>query len=340
VVCVRDERKLYTQPAQAICVEEWDLAEVEQGDVLVKLLAAPVHPSDINVLQGTYGVKPQLPISLGFEAVGEVVETHPGGKLAVGTKVIVVPNNEWQGKTNGKVCWGAWCSQRIVVEKLLLKVPDSVPLHQAAMARINPVTAYRLLQDFVKLKPGDWVMQNAANGAVGMCVIQIAHEMGLRTINIVRPQSESSSALLKSNGADVVITTKVPLAHTISQLTEGAPVLLALNAVGGKSASDLAAALSPHGTMVTYGSISQENFTINNAHHIFQDKSYKGFWLQNWESSASEQEIADTYTYIFDLMKAGKLHMPVQKTYPLQEAPQAVQHALSPLKKGKILFVA
>ena len=71
-------------------------------------------------------------------------------------------------------------------EKVLLKVPNDIPAAYAATLTINPATAYRLLRDFAKLQPGDVIIQNGANSMVGLAVVQMAREMGIKTINVVR----------------------------------------------------------------------------------------------------------------------------------------------------------
>jgi mitochondrial enoyl-[acyl-carrier protein] reductase / trans-2-enoyl-CoA reductase len=67
-----------------------------------------------------------------------------------------------------------------------MAVPKDIPPYYAATLAVNPSTAYRLLHDFTKLKRGDVIIQNAANSMVGQAVIQLAREMGVITINVVR----------------------------------------------------------------------------------------------------------------------------------------------------------
>src|SRR5262249_47267885 len=136
---------------------------------------------------------------------------------------------------------GWWCTARVMDAAGTIPLPADLPVEVAAMLAVNPPTAYRLLKDFVELKPGDWVIQNAANSGVGRCVIAIARHWGLRTINVVRRKELFSE--LKALGADVVLTDETPVSKQID-----VPVKLGLNAVGGESARQIAKSLVPHGT--------------------------------------------------------------------------------------------
>lgn len=81
---------------------------------------------------------------------------------------------------------GTWREEAVAAESKLLKVPNDIHPAFAAVMAVNPCTAYRLLRDFVTLKPGDVIIQNGANSMVGIAVIQMAREMGVKTINVIR----------------------------------------------------------------------------------------------------------------------------------------------------------
>lgn len=84
-----------------------------------------------------------------------------------------------------------------------LKVSSSVPVEFAATLQVNPPTAYRMLKDFVHLRPGDTVIQNGANSAVGQAVIQLAAAWGVNTINVVRSRYEHAGLYI----ANIMIRT-------------------------------------------------------------------------------------------------------------------------------------
>jgi trans-2-enoyl-CoA reductase len=211
-------------------------------------------------------------------------------------------------------------------------VPPEIAPEQAAMLKINPATALRMLRDFTTLQPDDWVLQNVANSGVGRSVIQIAHATGLHTVNIVR--RKELVAELQAQGADMVLTEdeKWPALPD--------PIRLALNAVGGESALRLANALAPGGTLVTYGAMSRQPLRIPNGLLIFEDVRCRGFWMSRWYREASPEASSAMFAELFALARSGILHTPVERIYPLEEAAAALAHAARGGRSGKILFGA
>ena len=135
------------------------------------------------------------------------------------------------------------------------------------MLKINPMTAWRLLHDYVDLKRDEWLIQNAANSAAGRAVIQIARELGYRTVNIVR--REELVEELRIEGGDVVLIDGESLRDDVKEATSGGQIRLGLNAVGGDGALRLANTLAPGSTMVTYGAMSLQPLKIPNGLLIF-----------------------------------------------------------------------
>ncbi|KAM9034157.1 enoyl-[acyl-carrier-protein] reductase, mitochondrial isoform X2 [Sarcophilus harrisii] len=142
----------------------------------MKMLAAPINPADINMIQGTYAILPELPAVGGNEGVGQVLE--------VGSAVTGLKPGDWAIPADAGL--GTWRTEAVISEESLVSVPSDIPLLCAATLGVNPCTAYRMLCDFEQLRPGDSIIQNAANSGVGQAVIQIAAALGLRTVNVVR----------------------------------------------------------------------------------------------------------------------------------------------------------
>ena len=320
-VCLRE----FGVAEEVARLEEWALPDLQPHQVLVNVLAAPINPADLNLLEGTYGVRPTLPAVAGNEGVGVIAECGRAVTgLAAGQRVIAPIRLGW------------WCAARILDAADVFPIPDDVPLETAAMMAVNPVTAWRMLHDFVALQPGDWVVQNAANSVVGRSAIQIAKHLGWRTVNVVRRQE--LAAELQANGADVVVTDATPLSRQIKELTGGAAVQLGLNAVGGESARQLAKSLAPHGTMVTYGAMAREPLRVDNGLLIFQDIRFRGFWISEWYRQASRSQIEEMFRGLVVLARAGQLRAPVEKTYPLAQVREALAHARRPGRNGKIML--
>ena len=204
------------------------------------------------------------------------------------------------------------------------------------MLKINPMTAWRLLHDYVELERGDWLIQNAANSAAGRAVIQIAHKLGYKTVNIVRRAELIEE--LRAEGGDVVLVDGENFVDEVADATGGAPIRLGLNAVGGESALRLANSLAPGSTMVTYGAMSLQPLRIPNGLLIFKDLRFRGIWINKWYDSATPDQRMEAFQELFEMAKRGLLKTKVEKTYPLSEVKAAVAHAARGQRSGKIIF--
>jgi trans-2-enoyl-CoA reductase len=312
-------------PAEVARCEETEIAEPAADEVRVRLLAAPINPADLNVIEGRYPVRPALPGVPGVEGAG-VVE-------CVGRDVATVQAGDRVLLPHG---YGTWREAGVMKAANVWKLPAGIAPEQAAMLRINPATALRMLRDFSELQPGDWILQNAANSAVGHAVIQLARVSGWRTVNVVR-RVEVVDDLLAA-GADTVLVDGDDLPERIAATTSGASVQLALNAVGGDCALRLAKALAPGGTVVTYGAMSRQPLRIPNGLLIFQDIRWRGFWISQWYREAATASIGAMFAELFDLAGRGVLRTPVERVYALAEVSAALAHAAQARRSGKVLF--
>ena len=204
------------------------------------------------------------------------------------------------------------------------------------MLKIKPLTAWRMLHDFVRLEKVDCVIQNAANSAAGRATIQIAHELGYRTVNVVRRPELIDE--LRAEGGDVVLLDNDDLRETAGAATEGAPIRLALNAVGGESALRLAKIIAPEATMVTYGAMSLRPLTLPNGLLIFKNLCFTGFWVNKWYEQATGAERDETFQRLFDLARRGLLRTKIERTYSLGDFATAVARAGEGKRDGKIIF--
>jgi NADPH:quinone reductase-like Zn-dependent oxidoreductase len=135
----------------------------------------------------------------------------------------------------------------------LSSLPSDADPQQLAMLAINPPTAALLLSEYVDLKPGEWVVQNAANSGVGRWVIAFAKTRGLKTVNIVR--RPELVAELQAIGGDVVVVDSPDVSERIKAAVGQAELRLALDGVSGPATGVLAATLSPRGTLVSFAAM-------------------------------------------------------------------------------------
>jgi trans-2-enoyl-CoA reductase len=313
----------FGKPLVVVQLEERPVADPGAGEVKLRLLAAPVHPSDFGMILGKYGKLPELPAIGGREGVAEVIETGDQVEsVQVGDRV-VVPSGT-----------GSWQTFATVQANDLMVVPKEIPVEMAAMVMVNPPTAWRILRD-AHLVEGDWVVQNAANSAVGLHVIEMARHLGLKTLNVVR-REELVEPLLK-HGGDVVVLEESGYEKKVDELTGGAQVKLALNSVGGESALRLVNALSNDGTHVTFGAMTFEAVRFPTRQLIFNGLVMKGFWMDKWLREQSEARVKVMFDKVFDLMAKGIVKPSVESTYSINDYKSAFEAVAKP-RLGKILF--
>jgi mitochondrial enoyl-[acyl-carrier protein] reductase / trans-2-enoyl-CoA reductase len=312
-------------PADVLRIESRPWPTSATGEVIVKMRAAPINPADLNQIEGKYPVRAELPATPGFEGAGIVAEADRDVTNVAAGALVILPHNI-----------GTWRDAVAVKADELVVVPAGIEPVHAAMLKINPMTAWRLLHDYVDLDRGDWLIQNAANSAAGRAVIQIAHELGYKTVNVVR-RSELIGEL-RAEGGDVVLVDSENLRHEVEDAIGGPPIRLGLNAVGGESALRLANCLAPGSTLVTYGAMSLQPLKIPNGLLIFKDLRFRGIWINKWYDNATPAQRMEAFKPLFGMAKRGLLQTKVEKAYPLSEAKTAVAHAARGQRSGKIIF--
>lgn len=317
-------------PQDVIEAVEFEEPALQDGQVLIELLAAPINPSDVLTLTGQYGILPPLPSVGGNEGVGKVVKHGPGVDSPAIGQTVLLP-----------VGIGTWATHMIAPAKGLVALPNGVDPVQLSMITINPPTASLMLSEFVELQQGDWVIQNAANSGVGSYLIALAKLRGLKTVNVVRTEAQAKALL--DAGADVALVDGVvdgaSLAKRVKQATDGASIKLGIDAVGGSATSRLGECLADGGTVVNYGAMSGDPCTLPPTLIIFKDITVRGFWLAKWFRTASPEQQKQLFGNIIGLIAAGKLAAPVHGTYPVKRIKEAVAEAASSGRNGKVIVV-
>ncbi|MAH80925.1 MAG: hypothetical protein CMP39_04525 [Rickettsiales bacterium] len=301
---------------------------VEKNMVRVKLICAPINPADINMVEGKYLVKPDLPAILGNEAVGEVIE------IGADVTLVKVGDRVFHPFQHAKNWIGFWQTSWIISEEDCMKVPSFFTSEQAAMLSINPITAYIMLNSFSELKKDDWIIQNCASSAVGQWIIFLAKRMGLKTVNIIRKESQKS--FLYSIGADIVLIEQDRFSSLVEQKGQ---IKLALNAVGGSSAKECAKTLTDYGTMVTYGAMAKEPITLGNSLFIFRNITLTGFNRTKWVMEQSRSDIINAYHDFFKLINLESCQIPIYKSFSLAQFKDAYKAYFDSNKFGKVLFI-
>src|SRR5882724_8251551 len=201
----------YGQPEEGLrCADVPDVGPPDAGEVVFEVLAFPINPADVSFCRGSYRLRPPLPTTPGAEGLGRVVAIGAGvTQVKPGDLVINMQRENW-------------AQRRRVRGDDATQIPPGLDISQAAMLRINPPTALLLLEDHVALMPGDWVIQNVANSAVGRHVIVLAKARGVRTVNVVRRDDVAPE--LRDLGANVVLKDGPDLAERAHDAVGGAPI--------------------------------------------------------------------------------------------------------------------
>lgn len=320
----------FGDPAEVLQLRDVSIPEPGRNQVRVRMLASPVNPSDLLVVRGRYGRLPSLPATPGFEGVGVVEAAGPGvfwrlRLRRLGCRVAVLNS-----------AGGNWQEQVVVPVRQAVPLPDSVSDEQAASFFINPATAYALTRCVLNVRPGEWLLQSAAAGALGRMVIRLGRKFGFRTANVVRrPEQEGE---LRALGADAVVTpAKGPLREQVNALTNGGGVRYAIDPVGGSTATELVSCLAHGGRLVLYGTLSDEPLHLDPRELMIRQLRVEGFWLSNWVRDQTPLAMLRLFRTLAALIAEGVLSTQAAASFPLERWGEAVERAQSGAG-GKVLL--
>src|SRR5262247_3868459 len=304
----------YGQPEESLrCADVPDVGAPGAGEVVFDVLAFPINPADISFCRGTYRLRPDLPATPGAECIGRVAAVGAGVTYVKPGDLVINLQRE------------NWTQRRRVKGDDVIAVSDGIDIQQGALLRI----------DVVPLKPGDWIIQNVANSAVGRLVIRLARPRGVKTVNVVR--RESLFGELKSLGGDVCAVDGPDLAATVKAQTQGAPIRLGLDAVSGRATARLSACLGDGGVVCNYGSMTGEDPVMSRSTLISGGQSLVGFILGRALATRSLADIRTIYADLGQQVAKGNLSAPIEMVYPIEDIKEAVAHAQRGERSGKIL---
>lgn len=316
----------FGEPAERLRMAELPEPTPGAGELLIRMRARSINPSDLLTVRGFYGQLPTLPATPGLEGMGviEAVGESVTG-WAVGQRVIPLG------------VAGTWQEYLVVPATQAVLVPDAMADNVAAQFVVNPLTAWIML-DELNLSEGDWVLQTAAGSTLGRLVIQLAKMRGYKTLNVVRRRAQVEE--IKELGGDEVICTEdEDLVKRVREVVGPHKLKAALDAVGGETGGAVAQALGSNGVMLVYGLLSMQPMPLDSGRMIFQSSTVRGFWLSDWLRNASPAKSQALFGAALHAMASGKLVPPVEAEYDLADFVAAVEHAERPGRSGKVLFV-
>jgi NADPH:quinone reductase-like Zn-dependent oxidoreductase len=317
----------FGDPARVLVAGDSPAPEPGPGEVRIRMQLAPIHNHDLWTIRGQYGYKPALPAIGGSEGLGVVDAIGAGVEgLAVGQRVTAASGR------------GTWAEYFVASARMVIPMPDAIADETAAQLIAMPLSALMLLE-FLQVERGGWIVQNAANGAVGKTLAMLASARGVRVLSLVRRDAgvEEMTAL---GIADVVSTATPGWMEAAKTLLGDGSASVAVDSVGGAASAELVALLGKDGVLVSFGSMSGEPMHVPSGDAIFRGVTMKGFW---GSKVSRDMSVADKRRLVGELLQRaldGELQLPVGGVYDLADAAKAAAASLQPGRNGKVLLRA
>jgi NADPH:quinone reductase-like Zn-dependent oxidoreductase len=310
----------FGSPEEVLTSQETDKPRPGPGQVLVRMLLSAVHNHDLMTIAGQYGFKPALPAIPGTEAVG-IIEALGEGvtNLSVGQRVAGGASE-------------TWADYYLADAARSVPVPDSVDNETACQLVAMPLSAKMLLES-LELQPGEWVVQNAANGAVGKMMAQFGAERGIKVLGLVR-RTEAVEELRALGIDNVVATDEEGWGEKARSLAGGAKVTRAIDSLGGDGPSQVLSVASDGATLISFGAMTQQPLKIAAGDLLFRGITVKGFW--GAKPPVKPERIGELLGELVRDAASGRLVLPVEATYPIEDVAQAVRASGEAGRKGKI----
>ncbi|QJD69464.1 zinc-binding dehydrogenase [Xanthomonas campestris pv. badrii] len=317
----------FGDPAKVLELGERPVPQPGKGQVRIAMRRSPIHNHDLWTVRGNYGYKPELPAIGGSEGAGVIDALGEGvDGLQVGQRVVAAGVHE------------SWAEYFLAQASGVVPLPDALDDDRGSQLIAMPLSALMLIE-FLRVQQGDWIMQNTANGTVGKTVAMLAALRGINVINLVR--RDAGVEELKALGiGNAVSTAQDGWQEQVRALAGDAPIIRAVDSVGGSAAGELLALLAEGGELVSFGSMTGEPLQISSGDVIFKQATVRGFWGSK-VMAASKPE--DKRRMIGELMKAvrdGSLALPVEAVFDLADAAKAAAASAEAGRSGKILLRA
>lgn len=315
----------FGDPAEVLSVQNIPVPDPGAGEVRVRTVLSPIHNHDLWTIRGSYGFKPEFPARSGSEAVGVIDALGEGvSGLEIGQRVV----------TGGT--FGVWAEFFIAKAAALIPVADVIPDEAAAQLVSMPFSAISLV-DSLNLKAGDWLVQNAANGAVGRLVAQLAKARGINVIGLVR-RSAGIEELAAQGIGNIVATDNEGWINRVQDISAGAPIIAGVDSVGGSASGEVISLLAENGTLVVFGAMQSPVMEIGSGAVIFKQVTIRGFWGSKVSTSMPAEKRRALMGELFKHITDGVLTLPVEAIYSFEEAGVAAQANFAPGRVGKIML--
>ncbi len=259
-------------PKASVHLEERPKPRLSRGEVLLRVHASPINPSDRLYVRGLYGIAPTEGRIAGFEGTGTVVASEAGlyGRWLLGKRV----SAGVQGED------GFWAEFVKVPAARCIPLGPAVADENAACALVNPLTAWALF-DPVRTGKEPAMVQTAGASQVGRMIIRLGRHFGKRVVSIVHRRELVDT--LRAEGAEDILDSSDPnFTDELHATCKRWNIRYAIDAVSGPIVATLGRALEPGGTVHVYGALSLTNAEADPLALIFRNAAVRGFWLSHW----------------------------------------------------------
>ncbi len=314
-------------------IAEIPVPQPAAGEVLVKMHASPINPSDLAFLAGGYGIKKPYPAVPGFEGSGTVVAAGNGilPKLWMGKNVACAASPKHDG------CWAEYM---VTSASSCVSLSKQISMDQGAMMFVNPMTALAFFDIYKKLpnptKKLRGIINTAAASALGRMIIKMGRTQGIPVISVVR--REEQVEILKADGAENIINSSdADFEKQLKELAHKLNATVIFDCVGGKMVQQLIDAAPNDSKLFTYGRLSSDACEIQPGNLIFTGSQIQGFWLTN---RLKTQSLLQT---ILNVRKAhslinNELTTTIYKTFQPEQITEAIETYQKNMSKGKVLI--
>lgn len=317
----------YGEPADVLRLADLPEQQPREGELVIRMEAAAMHIADIRTVQGVPGFDLPLPRTPGFEGVGHVVRVGPGVRgFAPGSRVFPPSGS------------GTFREEVLAKASQCMPAPEG-DAAQLSLLTINGPTAWLLLHGYADLEAGDWLVQNGANSSCGRYLVSLAHEEGVRTVNVVRRAELAGE--LEALGADVVLVDGPDLAARVLEATQGVSPKLGVDCVAGAATQRIAECLAPGSTIVCYGAMSGEPCQVDFYLMFRNDLTLRGMSFRRELNKRTPPQVEAIYRGLGERMADGRLQARIAATYPLEKWREAFAQAArtGEEREGKVIFV-
>jgi NADPH:quinone reductase-like Zn-dependent oxidoreductase len=319
----------FGSPLDVLKVENKNIEPPNDNEVLVRMLARPINPSDLIPIRGSYSHRISLPNIPGYEGVGIVEDVGACvSQNLIGKRVLPLC---------GEVTWQEYVKTSA---ELAVSIPNYIDDFTASQMYINPITAWVVCTEVLKLRPNDVLLVNACGSSIGHIFAQLSKVLGFRLIAVTR-NNNYTEKLLELGASYVINTAENQLHKTVMELTNGNGANAAVDSVGGSSGNDLAFCVLPNGNFLTIGLLS--GIQVNWADIVNKAKVNANiFHLRNWNKYVSTDKWQETFNNLITLIADNQLRLrEMDSYYDLLKVKEAVSVVESSKKgKGKVFLTS